>query len=52
MVKSTTGFERVNHDFFGKFIRTWAAGFIAQIIVPTVVGYLLFLLALSPASRS
>ncbi len=52
MVKSTTGAESVTHDFFGKFIRTWAAGFIAQIIVPTAVGYLLFLLALSPASRS
>ena len=52
MLKSTTGAESVNHDFVGKFIRTWAVGFIAQIIVPTVAGYLLFLLALSPASRS
>ncbi len=52
MLKSTPAADRVNHDFFSKFIRTWAAGFVAQIIVPTVVGYLLFLLALSPASRS
>lgn len=52
MLKSTPGADRVNHDFFGKFVRTWAAGFIAQIIVPTVVGYFLYLLALSPASRS
>lgn len=52
MQKSTSGANRVNHDFFGKFVRAWASGFVAQIVVPTIAGYLLYLLALSPASRS
>lgn len=52
MRKSTHDADRVNYDFFGKFIRAWAAGFVSQSIVPYIIGYILFLAAFSPASRS
>lgn len=52
MRKSTHDADRVNYDFFGKFIRAWAAGFVSQCIVPYIIGYVLFLAAFSPASRS
>lgn len=51
MQKSPPDAKHVYYDFFGKFVRAWAAGFASQIILPSVVGYFLVFTAFSPALK-
>ncbi len=38
------------YDWFSKFTRCWAVAFAAQIVLPMVIGYLVYTLAWSPAA--